>query len=82
MGYILSQILFYGIPLGALAFFVVSLVRFCGGRKANRLTPGAVPAEEMRVRKIMLVVSSVIVGLLAAVVIGFTVLLYMAVAFM
>ena len=82
MGYILSQILFYGIPLGALAFFVVSLVRFCGGRKANRLTPGAVPAEEMRLRKIMLVVSSVIVGLLAAVVIGFTVLLYMAVAFM
>ena len=82
MGYILSQILFYGITLGALAFFVVSLVRFCGGRKANRLTPGAVPAEEMRVRKIMLVVSSVIVGLLAAVVIGFTVLLYMAVAFM
>ena len=82
MGYILSQILFYGIPLGALAFFVVSLVRFCGGRKANRLTPGVVPAEEMRVRKIMLVVSSVIVGLLAAVVIGFTVLLFMAVAFM
>ena len=39
-------------------------------------------AEEMRARKIMLVVSSVIIGLLAAVVIGFTVLLYMAVAFM
>ena len=82
MGYILSQIVFYGIPLGALAFFVGSLVRFCGGRKANRLTPCAVPAEEMRVRKVMLVVSSVIVGVLAAVVIGFTVLLYMAVAFM
>lgn len=82
MGYILSQIVFYGIPLGALAFFIVSLVRFCGGRKANRLTPGAVSAEEMRARKIMLVVSSVIVGLLAAVVIGFTALLFMAVAFM
>ena len=82
MGYILSQILFYGIPLGVLAFFIVSLVRFCGGRKANILTPGTVPAKEMRARKIMLVVSSVIVCLLAAVVIGFTVLLYMAVAFM
>ena len=82
MGYILSQIVFYGIPLGALAFFIVSLVRFCGGRKANRLTPGAVSAEEMRARKIMLVVSSVIGGLRAAVVIGFTALLFMAVAFM
>ena len=82
MAYILSQIAFYGIPLGALAFFAVSLVRFCRGKKANKLSPGAVSPEELRVRKTMLVVSSVILGILVAVVIGFTALLFMAVAYM
>ena len=82
MAYILSYLIFYGIPLGAIAFFVVSLVRFCRGKKANKLTPGAVSPEEMRARKTMLVVSSVILGVLVVVVIGFTALIYMAVAYM
>ena len=82
MTYILTQLAFYGIPIGVLTFFIVSLVRFCRGRKANKLVPDTFSPEEMRARKTMLIVSSVIMGVLAAVVIGFTVLLFMAVAYM
>lgn len=82
MTYILTQLAFYGIPVVALAFFIVSLVLYCRGAKANKLTPGAVPEGEMRLRKTVLIIASVIMGLLVAVVIGFTVLLFMAVAYM
>ena len=82
MTYILTLLAFYGIPIGVLAFFIVSLVRFCRGRKANKLAPNTFSPEEMRLRKTTLIVASVIMGVLAAVVIGLTVLLFMAVAFM
>ena len=64
------------IPLGAIVFFIVSLVRFLQGRKI-----GCEPQELMR-RKILLVVSSVIMGVLVASLIGIIILLYMAIAFM
>lgn len=82
MTYILTQLAFYGIPIVVLAFFIVSLVHYRRGKNANKRTPGAVPAEEMRLRKTVLIVASVIMGVLAAVVIGFTALLFMAVAYM
>ena len=74
--------LYYGIPIMTVLLFVVSLYRFCIAKFRNKRRPGTYPAEEIRHRKIMLIISSVIFGILAAVVIAFIVLLMCAVAFM
>lgn len=76
------QFLYFAIPVAAILFFIVSLCLFLSARKQNKLQPGSVSAQTLRKRKIMLIVSSVIAGVLAAIVIAFIALLYMAVAFM
>lgn len=74
--------LFLAIPLMTLIFFVVSLCEYLSARKREKREPGSVSPEEMKRRKTMLIVSSVIAGVLLAIVVGFVGLLYMAVAFM
>lgn len=76
------QFLYFAIPIAAILFFIVSLCLFLSARKQNKQQPGSVSAQTLRKRKIMLIVSSVIAGVLAAIVIAFIALLYMAVAFM
>ncbi|MBR2338494.1 MAG: hypothetical protein IKA63_03400 [Clostridia bacterium] len=78
----LIEFLFFAIPLAAIAFFIVSLVLYCSARKQNKRQPGSVSAETMKLRKVLLIVSSVIVGVLLSMLIGLCALLYMAVAFM
>ena len=75
------QFLYFAIPVAAILFFIVSLCLFLSARKQNKQQPGSVSAQTLRKRKIMLIVSSVIAGVLAAIVIAFIALLYMAVAF-
>ncbi|WP_428048154.1 hypothetical protein [Candidatus Proelusimicrobium excrementi] len=48
----------------------------------NKKEPCSFDTEEVNKRKNLLIISSVIVGVLAAVVIAFAVMLYMAVAYM
>lgn len=76
------QFLYFAIPVAAILFFIVSLCLFLSARKQNKQQPGSVSAQTLKKRKIMLIVSSVIAGVLAAIVIAFIALLYMAVAFM
>ena len=75
-------VLFYGIPVLSVLFFAVSLFLYCHGRHRNKVQPGSVPAETMRTRKVVLIVSAVIAGIFVTVVLGFAALLLMAVAFM
>jgi len=70
------QYLFYGIPIAAVLFFLISLGMYSDGKNKK------ITAEKMRLRKQLLVISSIIFGVLAAVVIAIIVLLYMAVAYM
>ena len=70
------QGIFFGIPIAALLFFLISLYRFCNARKKN------VSKEEMKSRKMWLIVSSVILGVLAGVLLTLAILLYMAIAYM
>lgn len=74
--------LYFASPVGAIVFFVLSLCQYLSVKKRNRHQPGSVSPEILRSRKIMLIVSSVIFGVLAVVVIAFIVLLSTAVAFM
>ena len=64
------------LPLGTIVFFIISLVRFLQGRKSG------CEAQEMKRRKVLLIVSSVMMGVLVTSLIGIIVLLYMAIAFM
>jgi asparagine N-glycosylation enzyme membrane subunit Stt3 len=64
------------LPLGTVVFFIVSLVRYVSGKKAG------CEGQELKRRKILLVVSSVMMGVLVASLVGIIVLLYMAIAFM
>ena len=70
------SLLAVGLPIAAIIFFIVSLVRFLSGKKSGCDT------REMKRRKILLVVSSIIMAVLVASIIGMIALLYMAIAFM
>lgn len=82
MLYYAAIALYFLIPSAALIFFAWSLVSFIIAKRKNRQVPGAYTDEQIRTRKICLIVSSVIAGIMAAVIIGFMCLLFMAVAFM
>ena len=81
-GVLLYDILFFAIPAILLALFGISVYRYVSAKKQNEAVPGTFTEEEIKKRKTMLIVLSVIAGVLATVVIGFVILLYMAIAFM
>ena len=74
--------LFFGIPAAAIVFFIVSLCLYCSAKRKSWKQPGSVVVRRLKNYKIMLIVSSVIVGVLLSVVLGFIVLISMGVAFM
>lgn len=78
----LTQLFFYGIPLAAIVFFVVSVYRYVKAKRANKRQPGTFSEEEVNSRKLCMIVSSVIMGILVLIVVGLAVLLFMAVAYM
>lgn len=79
---LMYDIMFFAIPAFVIALFGSSLYRYVSAKKQNKATPGTFSDGEIKKRKIMLIVLSVIAGVLAVVVIGFVALLFMAVAFM
>jgi multisubunit Na+/H+ antiporter MnhC subunit len=81
-GILLYDILFFGIPVILIALLGVCLYRYISAKRQNEASPGKFSDKEIRKRKIMLILVSVIVGILTAIVIGFIALLYMAVAYM
>ena len=67
---------------GELTLFVVSLCRYIHARKQNKKSPDSFGKEEINKREMYFVFFSVVLGALVLVVVGFTVLLFSAVAFM
>lgn len=76
------DILFFAIPAIILVLLGVSIYRYVSAKNKNKQAPGTFSPTEMKNRKMWLIIASVIVGVLAAVVIGFMALMFMAVAFM
>lgn len=77
-----TALLFYAVPLAALVFFVVSLVRFIIAKNKYKRFPESFDERNMSKLRMLLIISSVIIGVLLAIVIGFAALLTMAVAYM
>lgn len=75
-------VLLFGVPTLSLALFFISLYRYVSAKRKNKRTPDAFSEAEIGARKMMLVIFSVISGVLLSILIGLTVLLCLAVAFM
>ena len=80
--YSLIMLAFLTIPIASFIFFICSLISFFTAKSRNKHSPGSYSMEELRSKKIALIVSSVIFGVILTVIISFIVLLYSAVAFM
>ena len=70
------------IPVAMLVFFIVSLCRFVSAKKKNRQAPGTFNKNQITMRTIALVVSSVLVLVPMALMIGIILLCTGAIAFM
>ena len=77
-----TQFLTYGLPVAAVVFFVISLVRYVQARRANRHMPETYGKWQMEARRVCLIISSCILGMMLLMIVGFAVLLMTAVAFM
>ena len=75
-------VLFFALPLLTLGFFGISLFRYLSVRSANKKQSNTFSNDEVKKRKLLLVISSVIAGVFVAIVIGVIALLCMAIAFM
>ena len=82
MHFDLAEILFYGIPILSVLFFAFTLLRYLRARRLVRRTPDALSADALRARRNLFLIAAGIFGVLVAVVVAFTLLLMMAVAYM
>ena len=83
LGILLYEIFFFAIPIILIVLFSISLYRYVSAKKQNKVAPGTFSDEEVKNRKVVLIVLSVVAGVLVAIVIGFIALmLFMAVAHM
>ena len=78
----LSQFLVYALPIAAVVLFVISLVRYVRARRVNRRAPETYNKRQMTDRLVWLIVTSVIMGVMVTMIVGFICLMMLAVAFM
>lgn len=81
-GEFLSDLLFFLIPAVLLVLFGVCLYRYVSARRRNKREPGSFTPAQMRTRFVLLVLSGVVAITLVGMVIGLTILLFLAVAYM
>ena len=82
MASMLFSTLIYVIPMAAIVFFIVSLCDFICARKKYKDEPNEVNELKKNTTKTLLIVSSVIMGVFLAIIIGFAALMFTAVAYM
>jgi hypothetical protein len=78
----LIYIAIFAIPIMTVVFFIRSLIRYLSGKKANKNAPGTIPGDVMRERKIMLIITSILMGLFVTVVVCLIATIPAAVAYM
>ncbi len=82
MAGMLFKAFIYLIPMTSIVFFIVSLCDYISSKKQYKIEPNEVNEQKKNATKSLLIVSSVIMGVLLAVVIGFMALMFTAVAYM
>ncbi len=81
-GVFIYDFLFFAIPIAAIAFFGISLYRYCSAKSKNKKVPGTFPPSQIKKRLILLILSSIIMGVLLLVVLGYIALIFMVIAYM
>ncbi len=81
-GILIYDILFFAVPIIFITLFGISLYRYKSAKKQNEEKPGSYSEREIKERKFMLIATSVVALIIAALAAGFIMLLFMAVAFM
>ena len=79
---LLYSAFFLGIPVGATIFFIISLCRYLLLKNQLRQATECADSEELKRRKVLLIVSAVIFAVVLAVAVTFVALLILAVAYM
>lgn len=62
--------------------FIASLILYCQAKSANKKVPGTYNEMQVKTRRNILIASSVVAGIILSVILGFTILLMSAVAYM
>lgn len=73
-----SMLLFFGIPIAAIIFFIVTAAKYYG----LQMQKDGVSGEELQNAKMWYRVAKIIMGILVVIVIGFIILLYSSISFM
>lgn len=73
---------FFAIPVAAIIFFLISLCSFLSAKKKIKLQPDSIHMQEFKTRKLMMIISSIVAGVLVTVVICFCILLASAITYM
>ena len=63
-------------------FFVVSLCNFIAAKKQYKAEPNEKNEQKKNTSKTLLIISSIIMGVLLAIIIGFIAMMYTAIAYM
>ncbi len=74
--------LYLGIPTICAVLFTFSLIFFLSAKAKNRKVPGTYSPQVIRRRKLFLIVTAIVAGVLFTVIVGFLLLLLGAVAYM
>ena len=75
-------VLFFALPFLTVGFFGISLFRYLCAKKANKKNPDTFSSDEIKKRKLLFIISTVVMGVFVTVVVGVIVLLCMAIAYM
>lgn len=79
---ILIYILYFGLPAASVVWFAIALYRYNIAKYRIKRGKGQYSDADLRGRKIQLIISAVLSGVIALIVLSFIGLLMMAVAFM
>ncbi len=75
-------LLFLGVPALLLTLWIISLCRYLSARKKNKENPGAVPPEDLKLRKVLFILSSAVGGLVIGTELGLVILFFVGLAYM
>ena len=74
--------IFLSLPVVLITLWIISLCRFISAKNKNKTAPNTFSADEIKSRRIAMIVLSIVVGALVAIVIGIISLLFLALTFM
>ena len=85
LSYIVMFFVYLGIaalPIAAIVWFALNVVQYRSARKVNEKFPGHYSEKQMKIFKIRLIVSSVLFGVLALILLTVVIVFGMAIIFM